>query len=64
MPAEELGEDVSRVAKENRTLLKKFSGLKMNKGQRELLGELIDSRGPEEEIDDVLNSAMMESIRN
>ena len=63
MPAEELGEDVSRVAKENRALVKKFSGLKMNKGQRELLGELIDSRGPEEELDDVLNSTMMESIR-
>ena len=63
MPAEELGEDVGKVAKENRALLKKFSGLKISKGQRELLGELIDSRGPDEELDDVLNSTMMESIR-
>ena len=30
MPAEELGEDVGRVAKENRALLKKFSGLRIN----------------------------------
>ena len=43
--------------------MKKFSGLKISKGQRELLGELIDSRGPDEELDDVLNSTMMESIR-
>ena len=63
MPAEELGEDVGKVAKENRALLKKFSGLKISEGQRELLGELIDSRGPDEELDDVLNSIMMESIR-
>ena len=63
MPAEELGKDVGRVAKENRALLKKFSGLKISNGQRELLGELIDSRGPDEDLDDVLSSAMMESIR-
>ena len=63
MPAEELGKDVGRVAKENRALLKKFSGLKISKGQRELLGELIDGREPDEELDDVLNSTMMESIR-
>ena len=44
MPEEEIGEGVSKAAKENLALTRTFKGLKMNEGQQELFNELVDTR--------------------
>eukprot|EP00434_Breviolum_minutum_P003520 symbB.v1.2.003095.t1/scaffold174.1/size397799/15 len=61
MPEDEIGEGVSKVAKENLAVTKSFKGLKMNEGQQELFQELLDTRKEDEDFETFLNSPLVES---
>ena len=63
MPEDEIGEGVSKVAKENLAVTKSFKGLKMNEGQQELFQELLDTRKEDEDFETFLNSPLVESIK-
>ena len=63
MPEEEIGEGVSKAAKENLAVTKSFKGLKMNEGQQELFQELLDTRKEDEDFETFLNSPLVESIK-
>jgi len=63
LPEEEIGEGGAKAAKENRALVQKFKGLKMNEGQQELFMELLDSRKEDEDFETFLNSPLVESIK-
>ena len=63
MPEDEIGEGVSKVAKENLAVTKSFKGLKMNEGQQELFQELLDTRKDDEDFETFLNSPLVESIK-
>ena len=63
MPEDEIGEGVSKVAKENLAVTKSFKGLKMSEGQQELFQELLDTRKEDEDFETFLNSPLVESIK-
>ena len=62
MPEEEIGEGVSKAAKENRALTEKFKGLKMSERKQELFMELVDIHKEEEDFETFLDSPLVESI--
>ena len=63
MPEEEIGEGVSKAAKENLALTKKFKGLKMSEGQQQVFKELVDTREEGEDFETFLDSPLVESIK-